>query len=77
MEVAEAEPALIAHHYTEVGLGERAVAFWQKAGQRAIERSANLEAIAHLMKGLEVLKAQPETPTRDQQELVLQTAPTE
>jgi class 3 adenylate cyclase/predicted ATPase len=72
-EVAEAEPALIAHHYTEAGLGERAVAFWQKAGQRAIERSANLEAIAHLMKGLEVLKGQPETAARDQQELVLQT----
>jgi tetratricopeptide (TPR) repeat protein len=72
-EVAEAEPALIAHHYTEAGLGERAVAFWQKAGQHAIERSANLEAIARLMKGLEVLEAQPETPARDQQELVLQT----
>ena len=72
-EVAEAEPALIAHHYLEAGLGEHAIVFWQKAGQRAVERSANLEAIAHLMKGLEVLKTQPETPARDQQELVLQT----
>ena len=72
-EIAEAEPALIAQHYTEAGLGEEAIAFWQKAGQRAIERSANLEAIAHLTKGLEVLKTQPETTARDQQELVLQT----
>jgi len=72
-EVAEAEPAIIAHHYMEAGLGEHAIVFWQKAGQRAVERSANLEAIAHLMKGLEVLKTQPETPARDQQELVLET----
>ena len=64
-EIAEAEPALIARHYTEAGIGEEAVAFWQKAGQRAIERSANLEAIAHLTKGLEVLKTQPETSARD------------
>jgi len=72
-EIANAEPALIAQHYTEAGVGEQAIAFWQKAGQRAIERSANLEAIAHLTKGLEVLKAQPETSARDQQELVLHT----
>ena len=72
-EVAEAEPAVIAHHYMEAGLGEQAIVFWQKAGQRAAARSANLEAIAHLTKGLEVLKTQPETSARDQQELVLQT----
>jgi class 3 adenylate cyclase/predicted ATPase len=72
-EVAEAEPALIAHHYMEAGLGEQAVVFLQKAGQRAVERSANLEAIAHLTKALEILKAEPETPARDRQELVLQT----
>ena len=73
-EVAEAEPALIAQHYTEADIGEQAIAFWQKAGQRAVERSANLEAIAHLTKGLEVLKTQPETSARDEQELALQTA---
>jgi class 3 adenylate cyclase/predicted ATPase len=72
-EIAETEPALIAQHYTEAGIGEQAIAFWLKAGQRAIERSANLEAIAHLTKGLEVLKTLPETSARDQQELVLQT----
>jgi len=72
-EVAEAEPAIIGHHYTEAGLGEQAIVFWQKAGQRAVERSANLEAIAHLTKALEILKTQPETAARDRQELVLQT----
>ena len=45
----------------EAGLGEQAVVFLQKAGQRAVERSASLDAIAHLTKALEILKAQPET----------------
>ena len=41
----------------------QAVPYWQKAGQRAIERSANVEAIGHLTKGLELLKTLPDTPS--------------
>ena len=68
---AETQPELIAHHYT-AAMSERAIPFWQHAGQRAIERSANLEGINHLLKGLELIKALPETPERMQQEFVLQ-----
>jgi predicted ATPase len=71
-ETKEAQPELLAHHYTEAGLIEQAIPYWQQAGQRAIERSANVEAIGHLTKGLEVLKALPDTPERTQQELMLQ-----
>ena len=39
-ETAETQPELLAHHYTEAGLSEPAVAYWQQAGQRAAERSA-------------------------------------
>jgi predicted ATPase/DNA-binding winged helix-turn-helix (wHTH) protein len=67
-------PEVVAHHYTEAGLSEQAIPYWQRAGQRAIERSANLEAISHLTKGLEVLKTLPATPERVQQELTLQLA---
>ena len=52
----------------------QAIPYWQRAGQRAIERSANLEAISHLTKGLEVLKTLPDTGERTQQELALHTA---
>ena len=45
----------------------QAVPYWQRAGQRAIERSANLEAIGHLTRGLNVLKTLPDTPGRPQQ----------
>jgi predicted ATPase len=73
-ETAETQPELLAHHYTEAGLLAQAIPCWQRAGQRALERSAHVEAIAHLTKGLEVLKALPDTPQRSQQELLLQTA---
>ncbi|MDA2921126.1 tetratricopeptide repeat protein, partial [Desulfobacterota bacterium AH_259_B03_O07] len=70
-ETAETQPELLAHHYTEAGLIEKAIPFWQAAGQRAIERSANVEAIGHLNKGLNLIKTQPESPERTQQELDL------
>jgi class 3 adenylate cyclase/DNA-binding winged helix-turn-helix (wHTH) protein/tetratricopeptide (TPR) repeat protein len=73
-DMAETQPELIAYHYTEAGLGERSIPYWQRAGQHAVERSANSEAVSHFTKGLEVLKALPETPEHIQQELTLQLA---
>jgi predicted ATPase len=73
-ETKETQPELLAHHYTEAGLIKQAIPYWQKAGQRAVQRSANVEAIAHLTKGLELLKTLPDTPERAQQELMLQVA---
>ncbi|MCH8196886.1 MAG: adenylate cyclase, partial [Proteobacteria bacterium] len=67
----ETEPELLARHFTEAGLDERAVEYWHQAGQRAAERSANLEAIAHLTKGLELNKGLPETPEHARRELGL------
>ena len=69
---AETQPELLAHHYTEAGLGEEAIAYWQRASERAIERSANIEAMSHLRQGLELIQTLPQTPERDQQELDLQ-----
>jgi class 3 adenylate cyclase/predicted ATPase len=71
-ETAETQPELLAHHYTEAGLIGQAIPYWQRAGQRAIERSANTEAIAHLTTGLQLLKTQPDTVERVQRELQLQ-----
>jgi class 3 adenylate cyclase/predicted ATPase len=72
-ETAETQPELVAHHYTEAGLTEQAVGYWQQAGEKARQRSANTEAIVHLSRGLELIKMLPETPERIQQELVLLT----
>src|SRR4029450_1493874 len=63
-----------AQHYTEGGHTVKALHYWQRAGQQALQRSANLEAVQHLTKGLTLLATLPETPARAQQELELQTA---
>jgi len=63
----ETQPELVAQHYTAAGCTEPAVAYWQRAGQQASERSAYLEAVSHLTTGIELLKALPETPERTQQ----------
>src|SRR5262249_26736503 len=68
-EMVETQPELLAHHYTEAGLGEQAVGYWQRAGHHAAERSAHVEAIAHLQKGLALLATLLDRPERTQQEL--------
>ena len=73
-DTVKTQPELLAYHYSEAGLIEQATPYWQRAGQRAAERSANVEAIGHLSKGLELIKTLPETPERNQQELDLQIA---
>jgi class 3 adenylate cyclase/predicted ATPase len=73
-ETVESQPELVAHHYTEAALIAKALPYWQRAGERATQRSAYMEAISHLTKGLALLKTLPDTPERAQQELRLQIA---
>jgi len=63
------QPELVAHHYIEADLNEEAIPYWQRVGARAVERSAHVEAIAHLTKGLDLLRALPDTLTHTQHEL--------
>jgi predicted ATPase len=71
-ELVATQPELLARHLTEAGHPAQAVRYWQRAGERAVARSANLEAISHLKTGLAVLQTLPETTERIQQELLLQ-----
>ncbi len=64
-------PELLAHHFTEAGLKEEALVYWQKAGERAAQQSSNAEAVAHLKRGLDVLAELPADPSRDQREFQL------
>lgn len=70
-EIAGSEPELLAQHYTEAHLLQQAVSYWQRAGERASERSATAEAIAHFSEGLRLVARLPETPERARQELGL------
>ena len=51
------QPELVAYHYTEAGLPEKAIHHWQRAGHRALERSANIEGARHIRQGLAALEA--------------------
>jgi TOMM system kinase/cyclase fusion protein len=65
----ETRPELLAHHFTEAGLPEKAIGYWLQAGLRSQQRSANVEAIGHLTKGLELLGTLGESPEWGAQEL--------
>jgi predicted ATPase len=52
-EIAESQPELLARHYTEAGQIEKAAGLWGKAGQRSLERSALVEAVAQITHGLD------------------------
>jgi predicted ATPase len=73
-EICTIQPELVAQHYTAAGCAEQAVVYWQRAGQQASDRSANLEAISHLTTGIELLKTLPETPEHTQHAVTLYIA---
>jgi class 3 adenylate cyclase/predicted ATPase len=72
-DVMENQPELIAQHYAEAVLVERAVAYWAKAGQRSAARSTMAEAVAQFNKGLDQLAMLPDSPERKRQELELRS----
>jgi class 3 adenylate cyclase len=68
-ETATAEPELLAQHFTAAGQVERAVSYWYKSGERALQSSASLEALRQLTKGLELLDGLPNIDARNGWEL--------
>lgn len=70
-EITEYQPELLAYHHGEAGHAQEAIVFWEKAGQRATQRSALVEAIDHYTRAREALKTQPEGLDRDKKELAL------
>ena len=73
-QLAQTQPELLAHHYTEAALAQPAIGLWLRAGERAVERSANKEAIGHLSRALALVQTLPPGTARDRQELTLQLA---
>jgi class 3 adenylate cyclase/predicted ATPase len=69
-----AEPEVLARHYDQAGMVAQAIAHYQRAGERATQRSANEEAIGHLRRALALVGTLPETRERQQRELGLQMA---
>jgi predicted ATPase/class 3 adenylate cyclase len=71
-EILQTQPETLAHHLTEAGLTETAIGHWLQAGKNAALRSANLEAIAHLQRGIELTSRLPAGESKDRSELDFQ-----
>jgi tetratricopeptide (TPR) repeat protein len=72
--LANVQPETVAHHLTEAGLSVEAIQYWLAAGQLASARSAYVEAVAHLERGLRLTATLPEGQGNEQQEFSFQVA---
>ena len=73
-DIAERQPELLARHFTEAGLIEKAAGLWGKAGQRSLARSALIEAAQQLSRALGQIATLPGTPALRREEIKLQVA---
>jgi class 3 adenylate cyclase/predicted ATPase len=73
-ESAESRPELLARHWTEAGLIEKAAGLWGKAGQRSLARSALVEATEQLTRALDQIATLPGTPILRGEQIKLQVA---
>ena len=62
--IVTTQPELLARHYTEARRNDLALPYWKKAGERALERSANYEAVDHFSNTLTIAEKLPEGPER-------------
>ena len=69
--VVEVQPELLAHHWAGAGRAAEAIPYYLRAGQRAAERSAAVEATSHLRKGLSLLPELADGDERDRREVEL------
>jgi class 3 adenylate cyclase/predicted ATPase len=73
-DTAAAEPALLAHHFTQAGMTEAAIEWWRTAGQRSLARSALLEGVEHLKRALAQIATLPTTRDLRREEIKLEVA---
>ena len=68
-DVVTSEPEILARRFTEAGIIDHATGYWLKAGNRALERSANAEAVKHLRRGIALTLELAPSPERSRKEL--------
>jgi class 3 adenylate cyclase/tetratricopeptide (TPR) repeat protein len=72
--IAESQPELLARHYTEAGVTEKATRLWGKAGDRSLARSAFKEAAEQLSRAISQTATLPRTPASRREEIKLHAA---
>jgi class 3 adenylate cyclase len=74
LDTVDTQPEILAHHFTQAGLVERAIEFWHRAGVRNIRRSAHSEAVTHFGCARDLLDKLPPGQKRDERKLELTLA---
>jgi len=69
--LASTQPELVAHHYSGAEIGIAAASYWRRAAELAMARSAIVEAVGHINKGLAELATVPKSSLRAQEEVML------
>jgi class 3 adenylate cyclase len=72
--LAMTEPELLAYHFAEAGVVDRAIDYRLKAAEHAMARCAVAEMISHLRRGLRLLSSLPNSRESRRRELLLQVA---
>ena len=70
-EIVEVQPELLARHCTEAGLDEQAIKYWRTAGEKAVRRASNREAIGHFRRALALNEKQAPDVGRSLTELAI------
>jgi DNA-binding winged helix-turn-helix (wHTH) protein/class 3 adenylate cyclase/predicted ATPase len=65
----EAQPEIAARHFGEALQTEKAIAYWHRAGEASVAKSAVREAELQLRRGLSLLRSLPESGERKRREL--------
>ena len=73
-DIAENRPELLARHWTEAGVIDKAAFLWGKAGQRSLARSALVEAAEQLRRARDQIATLPSTPVLRGEQIKLQIA---
>src|SRR5262245_3082388 len=68
-DIVASQPEIVAHHFTAAGLVDPAIEYWLRAGNLALSRSANAEAVKHLRQGIELTRSLAPSPERVRKEL--------
>jgi len=54
-QIADVQPELLAHHFSEAGLVIEAIEWWERAALRSAQRSNNIEAVSQFDRALKLL----------------------
>jgi predicted ATPase len=68
-DLVQTRPEMLAHHYDEAAIADKAITYWHLAGKLSVAKSAVREGTAQLRRGLSLLDGLPENRERKQLEL--------